>query len=428
MPLFHPRIRLLTISLSAMILLFSGGGQANETTATLEKKLVEQQQRLHRQNRGIEAQKSRIIDSRQKETGLLAELEHLENRLQQERQQLSTLQEQMDIREEQLIARKARLDELLQEQEVLAQQVKKRLFAYYRMGEKGRLHFLFSATSIHELRDLEEIFRRLLRHDQQVIAEYRMKINEVSNAHQELELEREQLVSLIEDHLRQEQRTYAARQQQMELIQSVQAELKVYQMVVQEMEKDALLLTAAFDKLREEGPALQSRLEKKKKAEPGDGSQDFAAQKGRLLPPVAGEIVIGFGQEISGRFGITTRAHGIGIKTEAGAPIKAVYNGKVVFSGFLRGYGNLLIIDHGQQYYSLMSRAASFLKEKDSLVLAGEVIGIMGEKSQLPADGLHFEIRRGSDPEDPLPWLDTTQLRLASGQGRKTRPTTSAPP
>jgi murein hydrolase activator len=411
--------KILVIALLTPILVVPGGIKATATNEGLEKKMVEQQQSLHRLNRGIEEQKNRLIDSRQKEIDLLTELERLEQQLTDDRRQLLLLQEKMKTREENLSAKQMKLDELFAEQQKFAQQIKNRLAAYYRMGDMGYLNVLFSASSLHEIQAVEEYFKRLLRHDQQMIDSFRQKIAEVSDAHKDLEQEKAQLTVLVYDHQQQERRTAATRQQQIDLLKTIKAEQKLYQLTVREMEKDALLLTAAFDKLREESPALQlerqRRSEKEKSTEPG-GDQDFTVRKGLLLPPVAGNVVISFGQEIPGRFGITTRAHGIGIRTEAGAQIRAIYHGKVAYSGYLRGYGNLLIIDHGRQYYSLMSRAALFLKEKDSEVQTGEVVGIMGDQSQLPPEGLHFEIRHGSKPEDPLSWLDITQLRFASDQ------------
>jgi murein hydrolase activator len=420
----------LALALPTMLLLIAGGVQATGDNESLENRMVEQQQRLHRLNRGIEEQKSRLIDSRQREIDLLAELDRLAQQLMEDSRLLRALQDKMKIQEDLLDGKQGKLNELLIEQRELAREVKNRLVAYYRMGEVGYLNVLFSASSLHELQDVDEYFKRLLRHDQRMIIAFRQKIAEVSDAHKELEKEKAHLAALFDDTRKQENRTATTRQQQLDLLRTVHAEKRLYQMAVQEMEKDALLLTAAFDKLREESPALQlerqSRREKKKSAEPKD-AQNFAEQKGRLQPPVVGKVVTSFGQEIPGRFGITTRAYGIGIATEPGAQIRAIYQGKVAYSGYLRGYGNLLIIDHGRQYYSLMSRAALFLKEKDSEVQTGEVVGTMGDQSQLPAEGLHFEIRHGSEPDDPLSWLDITQLRFAADQEQKTRADLSLP-
>ena len=71
-----------------------------------------------------------------------------------------------------------------------------------------------------------------------------------------------------------------------------------------------------------------------------------------------------------------------------------------------------MIIDHGEQYFSLIARAADFYKKEGSRVLTGEIIGITGEGDPLYGEGLHFEIRRGSNPEDPMLWLKEDALQV----------------
>ncbi|MBW2465797.1 MAG: peptidoglycan DD-metalloendopeptidase family protein, partial [Deltaproteobacteria bacterium] len=72
----------------------------------------------------------------------------------------------------------------------------------------------------------------------------------------------------------------------------------------------------------------------------------------------------------------------------------------------------VIIINHGQQYFTLVSRAADFYKREGAKVKTGEIIGITGEGDSLYGEGLHFEIRKGANPEDPLPWLKKDSLSL----------------
>ena len=91
-----------------------------------------------------------------------------------------------------------------------------------------------------------------------------------------------------------------------------------------------------------------------------------------------------------------------------------MYDGKIIHSGYLRGYGNLIIIDHGNQYFSLISRAAEFYKKEGSRVATGEIIGMTGAGDPLYGEGLHFEIRKGANPEDPMLWLKKDAFPLKS--------------
>ena len=140
--------------------------------------------------------------------------------------------------------------------------------------------------------------------------------------------------------------------------------------------------------------------------------------RGRLTPPVRGSVTTYFGKNSKGKFGITTYADGIDIKALSGTEIYAIFKGKVVYAGQLKGYGNLIIIDHGEQYYSLISRAAELYKKEGDIVTTGEVIGVMGDHGGLLGEGLHFEIRYGTEPENPLKWVNKRLLKINSTHAR----------
>ena len=153
--------------------------------------------------------------------------------------------------------------------------------------------------------------------------------------------------------------------------------------------------------------------EKKKLPKTPAVQEGFPGQKGLLDPPVNGTVTILFGQKIKGKFQSSTISNGIDIWVKKGVEITAIYEGKIIHSGYLRGYGNLLIIDHGQQYFSLISRAADYYKKDGLKVAKGEIIGMTGEGDPLYGEGLHFEIRKGSKPEDPLLWFKKNSLPKA---------------
>ena len=88
-----------------------------------------------------------------------------------------------------------------------------------------------------------------------------------------------------------------------------------------------------------------------------------------------------------------------------------MHDGVVTFAGYLRGYGNTVIVNHGYQYYSVCSRIERILAEKGQTVREGSEIGIMGDTATLINEGLYFEIRKDSTPLAPLEWLDQSKLQ-----------------
>lgn len=128
---------------------------------------------------------------------------------------------------------------------------------------------------------------------------------------------------------------------------------------------------------------------------------NFAALKGKLRLPVRGEV--------SNRFGASREDSGISwkglfIKASEGAEVKSVANGRVVFADWLRGFGNLIIVDHGDGYMSLYGNNQALLKPVGESVKAGDTIAAVGNSGGNASNGLYYELRRQSRPFDPLSW------------------------
>jgi septal ring factor EnvC (AmiA/AmiB activator) len=131
----------------------------------------------------------------------------------------------------------------------------------------------------------------------------------------------------------------------------------------------------------------------------------FAALRGRLGWPVAGKVVGDYGAQIHPRFGTKTFRHGIDIGVPEGTRIVAVAPGHVLYTGWFRGYGNLIILDHGGEYYTLYAHAADIRVTEGDEIRQGQVIGAVGDTGSLEGARLYFEVRHQGRPQDPTQWL-----------------------
>ena len=131
----------------------------------------------------------------------------------------------------------------------------------------------------------------------------------------------------------------------------------------------------------------------------------FAALKGLLMMPVKGKIVSFFGHYKDRRFNVTQFQSGINIRADRGEPIRAVYSGQTLFSSWFKGFGNMIIIDHGDHYYTVYAHLEEQFKSKGDPVEAGEVIATVGDTGSLTGAGLHFEVRHHGKPMNPLGWI-----------------------
>jgi septal ring factor EnvC (AmiA/AmiB activator) len=156
--------------------------------------------------------------------------------------------------------------------------------------------------------------------------------------------------------------------------------------------KDEKALTALIEKLRDVFADIPKQL---------SGAEPFASQRGRLAWPVQGKIVRGFGAaDESGR-----KSSGLLIASKSGTAVHAVSHGRVVFADWLRGYGLMIIVDHGDGYLSLYGCNETLLKDVGDWVNAGETLATSGASGGQKTPGLYFEVRAKGQPVDPKAWL-----------------------
>lgn len=128
----------------------------------------------------------------------------------------------------------------------------------------------------------------------------------------------------------------------------------------------------------------------------------FNKMKGKLPRPVAGRVLKAFGNANSDTM---SRWEGWQISVQDGAEVRAIHHGRVVFSDWLRGFGLLLIIDHGQGYLSLYAHNETLLRDVGSWVNGGDVVAAAGRSGGLTDPALYFEIRYQGRPQDPAVWI-----------------------
>lgn len=393
-----------------------------ENISNAKSKLLQQQKKAHRLQQGIEEHSKRISQTKKKEGALLSELGQIDSRLQDEQRQLQALNALLGEQEQALHETESKVALVSAEKSGRQGPVQERLAAYYRVGDIGVMNLLFSASSLPELLKFKEYFHRVVQHDEEIINGYRQTLDKLRQARAELLHKKEQLVKTIAGITAQQQKLAFTRAERVTLLNRVKTEKKLYSRAVQEMQDAANDLAETIKKLKKAAvqkpapvtkkyPNLQSPKKRRPKGRAQPTSSGFAAMKGHLPPPVEGTVITRFGSNIATKFGITTFQNGIDITAESGAEVHAVHDGTVAFAGILRGYGNMVIIDHGGQYYSLSSRIAKLRTEEGVTVKSGQTIGILGNTQDLLAEGLHFEIRYGTTPQDPLPWLDTGKLK-----------------
>ena len=136
----------------------------------------------------------------------------------------------------------------------------------------------------------------------------------------------------------------------------------------------------------------------------GEGLE-ISDKKGRLKLPINGPILNKFGRKRVKEYDSYIVYNGINVKAIKGTHVKAVFDGKILFAGELEGYGNLVIVGHGNKYHSLYGHLDDINVSVNEVVKTGEIIGLSGDSGSLEGEVLYFELRRNGKPIQPLPWF-----------------------
>lgn len=361
------------------------------------KSVAELKGTISRLQEGIIQQEDKRAQSQSTERNLLAELEILDKKLASQQEKLDGLEEKMHEQQSMIAQQENGLREVRSKKQRVEKHLQERMRAYYSMGNIGLLNVTFSTKSLPELLIFHDAFDILIKYDQDVIRAYRQTIDQLVRMTKALDLEKSVLDDFISQTVQEKEALQITTSAKKELLAQVRTQEKLHEQAIIEMQQAASELASS----------IVSAKPKRRVVE-----QKFLTAKGKLPPPVAGVVITRYHQQKTDALGISSIADGIAIKVPDGTKIKAVSDGEVTFSGYMRGFGNTVIIHHGFEYYTVTSRIEKILVKKGQKITEGQSIGITGDTATLFDEGLYFEIRHGSESINPLPWLNPARLTI----------------
>lgn len=271
--------------------------------------------------------------------------------------------------------------------------VERRLVALYKLGQIGPLHVLASARSIQEMLMRQRALERILFRDAEERQEMLRNQIEARTAADTLNDRKAEKAAL--------EKTLAAH------LAALDTERNRRGRLLAEIRGRKTLELAAVADLKSSAEALDqmiTELKKKARARRLEAGE-FVLLKGLLEMPVSGKVINFYGPYRNTRYNVTNFRSGIDIQTDRGEPIRAVAPGTILFADWFKGYGNMIILDHGNNYYTLYAHIEELFKAKGDRVERGEVIATVGDSASLTGPGLYFEVRHHGKPENPMQWL-----------------------
>lgn len=379
----------------------------------------------------LEELKNTILQLKQELEAAKNNRQGLQKDLESSEKKISELNQKVEELKKQLGSQHSQLQHLHSEQEALAsakkhqqRQVEQHLVAAYRLGSHSGLKLLFSQQDPSQLARATQYFRYTIKARQDSLSEFNRTLArlaalepEITAQTQALEAQQRQLntqITALEAQAERRRRT---------LVQ-LEASLSSTDQQLAAAENNRKQLEALLKKVVKTAKKYQAPPEAPTQPAPPAATANplpstnpsptialrkggFGQQKGLLPWPTEGTLLYSFGA--SKNKGALTW-EGLYIQGAAGQPVRAIYKGRVLFANYLRGQGLLLVIDHGNGYWSLYAHNQTLYKKEGDLVDTGQTIASLGNTGGQARYGLYFELRYQQQPTNPKVWLKPKNL------------------
>ncbi len=349
----------------------------------------------------IEIQKKDLSRLHNKEVSVLGSLGKIERELGIRNREIKLASAKLSTITGELNMKRAEATRLAGSTARLREALQRRVAALYRWKRADNPLVVFNSdVTLVSVMRRQHYLQAALSFDRELLA----KLEEESHHHAVL---REELLQKQEDLAEQKQALGTAQEairreakKKQLLLTSLRREKDTRLRALKEMEVAARRLEKMMEEIARRALVKPKNLPTA--PSPGGGLE---ALRGRLEWPVRGHVTAPFGKFQHPEFTAEIIRKGIDIAAPIGEEIKAVEKGRVVYADRFSGYGNMVIVDHGERYYTIYGHLSEILKKTGEAVNRGEVLGRAGDSDSLAGATLYFELRKDGHSLDPVPWL-----------------------
>ncbi len=388
--------QLLILCILAPVLLF---GQAS-----LEDRIAKNFARLEQLKKQITELKKQIKQAQTQERSARQQLELIDREMALLAQTKGALKEQAKLLTLRIRKTNEKLEATQKRLEQLKELYAKRAIYAYKYGKIRNLELLLSSESFNQALIRYRYLKIIAEHDTRTIKAIEKKKREIRAIRAQLADQLERKKESILEKERQERLYLARKAQKNDLLQKLKKEQVSYshQLAQKQKEKEKMLaLIAELERARE----LRKREKKPATKIPHFAFKNFRKAKGKLPWPVSGKIITHYGKQRDPKSKTYIKNTDIEIKSALGTPVQCVFKGIVRVITYLPGYGNTIIVDHGQGYYTVYSHLDEIYVDKEEAVSAGQIIATVGDSGSLEGAKLQFGIYGGRKTYNPEKWL-----------------------
>lgn len=336
--------------------------------------------------------KTALNSAHGQEAKLLTELEQQDQKINAQGKRIRTVEQKIQLTEQQIEALATQIKTLNDSISSQKQQMAKLLRLHIYISQDRLLKMLLLNSDNRSV-DMTQHQIKFLQHRlYSLIEDIASQIQQLATIQQQTETKNTQLTGEQQTLQLAQDQLITQKQQRSLVLTQLRQTIRNYQSESESLNQDRNRLNQLLKELTQLLDDLPDDL---------GSNTNFLALKGQLIRPVSGAIIRKFGALRAGQ----SRWDGIVIADESGIEVKAGAYGRVAFADWLRGYGLLVVIDHGADYMSLYGHNQSLLVEVGDWVQAGQTIATAGQSGNVDQSGVYFEIRQQAKPENPVPWL-----------------------
>ena len=350
----------------------------------IEKDLTQKRKDLREIRKELTTTRQKEKKIQKKESSILESLHRIETELHEKEKELKQLESQLGQTKGRLQTAKQQIQALNQGMDRTRGELSSRLVALYKMGRRPPEVFLLSSESYLDLLKVDKYLRVIIDSDARLAGTYRNQVSLKEKYHDELTEDQQQWQRSISEVERKKGEINKARRAKQALLKSIQNEKTITQNLIGELEGRAKELHTLIEKLEREKSLLAYKPVKPH------------SPKGKLLPPIQGSMISQFKER---------GQNGIEIRAPMDAEVRAILPGKVLYADWFKGFGNMVIIDHGNHTFTVSAYCSRLLKKEGETVSQGETIARVGSAGSLKGPCLYFEIRHRGKPQNPMDWI-----------------------
>ena len=336
--------------------------------------------------------KQRLDEVHQQTRNAQQELEAADLELGIHTRELQIAQETWQRVDRQRVQTEGQIAELIVRIARQKQHLGRRLVALYRLGGLSYLRILMSLDQQHDPTAAISMLSFLVTHDSRTITRLESTKNELGVRRVELAERLKQLAELARVIEQRRHSVAAAYAQKERVLAQLQEQESGSAAQLAELEEKARRLERLVDTLSKQGQTVAP-------------SSDIRSYRGTLAWPVEGKVLEPFGKQRNAKFSTVTNNNGLKIAAAPRTGVRAVFQGTVLFSQWFKGYGNLIILDHGNRVFSLYGNIVAPVVAVGDRITTGQPIAGVGDSEDAQSGYLYFEVRQDNHPEDPQKWL-----------------------